>query len=256
MLGMSGTISSGDARQAMKNFSTKMPIWYQLSQMLRADILGGRLKPGERIDAEVRLAKQHGISVIPVRQALRALEEEGLIVRHRGSGTYVGAAASSMDERITSFESLYSREFARPAKILDRGTVPPPPRFQAYFHHEPLLAFVTRLAYRDGRPWSYGTLYFLAAFADKLTTDLLTRYPLYRLMREQYGAELVRSHFEAKAVAANAETAARLEIDPFSPALALFSVTFDGNDKAAGAFEMTFPGDPFVFAFNTQHDPG
>ncbi|WP_334185504.1 GntR family transcriptional regulator [Novosphingobium sp.] len=239
----------------MNNFSNKLPIWYQLSQMLRADILGGRLKPGDQIDAEVRLAKQHGISVIPVRQALRALEEEGLIVRHRGSGTYVGPLASSAAERATSFESLYSREFTKPAKILDRGTITTPAHFESYFPHDASLAFVTRVAFRDGKPWSYGTLYFPVGIADEITTDLLTRYPLYRLMREKCSIELVRSHFEAKAIAAQPEAAGHLAIEPFSAALSLLCVTFDRNDRAAGAFQMTFPGDPFIFAFNTPHEP-
>lgn len=238
----------------MNGFSSKLPKWYQLSQALRHDILTGKIKPGARVESEVRMADRHGISVIPVRQAMRALEQEGLIVRQRGSGTYVSEHLHSSNQAVTSLEALYSREFSRPAAILDRGTVAMPPQFREYFPATDELAFVRRLAYRDEKPWSYGILYFAPAYAGKFTKDLLERYPTYRLLRELYGLELVRSHFEAKAVAAGKEVADFLEIDPYSPALSLSCVTFDRQDMAVGAFEMTFPSDPFTFSFDTSHE--
>src|SRR3990167_1466278 len=158
------------AQETLVNgFSSKLPKWYQLSQILRGEILAGRIKPGERVDAEVRLAERHGISVIPVRQALRALEQEGLIVRRRGSGTYVSENLHPFRQAITSLETLYSREFTKPAVILERGTVATPEQFRTAFAGAAELAYVRRLAYREGRPWSYGTLYFAPAYAGKLT---------------------------------------------------------------------------------------
>jgi GntR family transcriptional regulator len=238
----------------VNGFSSKLPKWYQLAQTLRSDIVSGRMKSGERIDAEVRLAEQYGISVIPVRQALRALEQEGLVVRHRGSGTYVSDTPHSFKQAVTSLETLYSREFAKPAVILERGTVAMPEQFRAAFAGIADLAFVRRLAYREGKPWSYGTLYFAPAYAGKLTDRLLERFPTYRLLRELYGLELTRSHFEAKAVAAGQEVAGFLEIDPFSPALSLSCVTYDRDDEAVGAFAVTFVSDPFTFSFDTSHE--
>ena len=70
-------------------FNRNLPLWYQLSQMLRSEILGGQLAAGDRVPPEVELARRHGVSVVTVRQALRALDEEGLILRQRGRGTFV-----------------------------------------------------------------------------------------------------------------------------------------------------------------------
>ncbi|WCB93451.1 HTH-type transcriptional repressor RspR [Baekduia alba] len=49
------------------------------SDALRSAIVGGRLKPGDRLK-EVELAEELGISRAPVREALRQLEHEGLVV--------------------------------------------------------------------------------------------------------------------------------------------------------------------------------
>lgn len=51
-------------------------------------ILNGRLKPGERL-MEVQLAEEMGVSRTPVREAIRKLELEGLVVMVPRKGAYV-----------------------------------------------------------------------------------------------------------------------------------------------------------------------
>src|SRR3972149_11837490 len=79
-------------------FSRKLPLWYQLSQILRSEILGGQLAPASQIAPEVQLAKRYGVSVITVRQALKSLEADGLISRHRGRGTFVSPTLRTRKE--------------------------------------------------------------------------------------------------------------------------------------------------------------
>jgi DNA-binding GntR family transcriptional regulator len=55
---------------------------------LRKWIVNGRLKPGQRI-IETEIAKQFGTSQVPVREALRGLEEEGLVRTVQYKGAYV-----------------------------------------------------------------------------------------------------------------------------------------------------------------------
>lgn len=238
----------------MPVFSSKLPIWYQLAQTIRADILSGRLEPGARVSPEVQLAQMHGVSVMPVRQALRALENERLLTRQRGRGTFVCGADRLPSSSATPLATLYSTEFGRAADVLERGTTRVPERFAAHFGGVERLAFVRRIAYRDNQPWSFGTLYFPEAMAKRITTPLLRRYPLYRIMRERCGVQLVRSHFDAQALPASMEVAQSLVVDPFSPVLFLACVTYDERQAAIGAFEMTFPSAPFTFSFETPHE--
>ncbi len=57
-----------------------------VSEEIRGRILGGKLRPGERL-VEDRLSSELGVSRVPVREALRQLSAEGLvrIERHRGA---------------------------------------------------------------------------------------------------------------------------------------------------------------------------
>jgi GntR family transcriptional regulator len=51
----------------------------------------GEFKPGDQLPSEFELAKKLGVSRMTLREALRALEEEGLLARKQGVGTFVKA---------------------------------------------------------------------------------------------------------------------------------------------------------------------
>jgi DNA-binding GntR family transcriptional regulator len=55
---------------------------------LRRSIIAGRCKPGDRLDLEA-LARSHGTSVTPVRDALQMLGQEGLVMIKPRSGYFV-----------------------------------------------------------------------------------------------------------------------------------------------------------------------
>lgn len=241
----------------MTGFSSKLPIWYQIAHRLRSAILSGQPASGDKLEAETRLAEQYGVSVVPVRQALRALEEEGLIARRRGSGTFVCRVPPAFARGATSLKDLYSSAFTEPARILERGEVEIPQKFRSHFARDcASLHAIKRIAYRNDAPWMFGTLYILPFYATSISTADLERFPLYRLLEERHGVRLARSRFEAKAVAIGEEAAQYLEVAACEPALTLNCVSFDRHDRAVGAFDMTFPHEPFVFCFDTLHELG
>lgn len=68
------------------------PLYEQVAQVLRAEITG-KHKPGDKLESGPTLAKRLGVSVLTVREAVNALTQEGLLIRERGSGTYVRQTA-------------------------------------------------------------------------------------------------------------------------------------------------------------------
>src|SRR5581483_6967154 len=66
----------------------RAPLSEQIAEWIRNMIVAGDLKPGERI-VESRIARQIGVGQPTVREALVALEHQGLIVRKANSGCVV-----------------------------------------------------------------------------------------------------------------------------------------------------------------------
>lgn len=86
---------------------------------LREAIIAGELKPGERL-MEVQLAEEMGVSRTPVREAIRKLELEGLVVMIPRKGAYV--AGLSLKDAADVFEIRESLEGLAAALAADRIT--------------------------------------------------------------------------------------------------------------------------------------
>jgi len=63
----------------------------RLAERLGQEIDAGRLRPGDRLPTEQRLADAHGVSRTVVREAVHQLKSRGLLRSRQGSGVYVTA---------------------------------------------------------------------------------------------------------------------------------------------------------------------
>jgi len=66
-----------------------IPLYRQIEEYLREQILTGQLEPETRLPASRQLAQELGLSRITVNNAYATLESEGLLYSREGSGTYV-----------------------------------------------------------------------------------------------------------------------------------------------------------------------
>ena len=73
-----------------------VPIYQQIADQFKADILAGKLAQGEYLPSIRGLAKDLRISVITTMKAYEQLEAEGLVTAVQGKGFYVNAQDSQM----------------------------------------------------------------------------------------------------------------------------------------------------------------
>ena len=86
------------------NRSSKVPLYHQLYEILRAKIIDGRWPTGTMILPESELCSIYQVSQITARQALDNLVSDGLIYRQRGRGSFVAQPAIETNlSRIVSF---------------------------------------------------------------------------------------------------------------------------------------------------------
>jgi GntR family transcriptional regulator len=77
------------------DFDSNIPYYIQLIEVLKSMIASGQWKPGDQIPSEPDLCDTYGVSRTVVRQALREIELDGLIVRRKGKGTFVAGSRSA-----------------------------------------------------------------------------------------------------------------------------------------------------------------
>lgn len=76
--------------------SSGVPIYQQISDAFKAEILAGKFKDGEYLPSIRELAKDLKISVITTMKAYEQLQSEGLVTAVQGKGFYVNAQDSEM----------------------------------------------------------------------------------------------------------------------------------------------------------------
>ena len=80
------------------NHSSMVPIYEQLMEQIKSDIIQSELKEGEALPSVRTLAGELRISALTVKKAYDKLEEEGFVTTVHGKGTYVAASNTQLME--------------------------------------------------------------------------------------------------------------------------------------------------------------
>lgn len=83
-----------------------LPLYHQLRMALLDRIASDEFRPGDALPSERQLASDYQVSRITVIQALKALEDEGVLERHQGRGTFIAEPAQHEERKFTSDQTL------------------------------------------------------------------------------------------------------------------------------------------------------
>lgn len=105
--------------------SSPVPLYFQVAEQFEQAILTGEIAPGERIENEIALAKDLGLSRPTMRQAIQVLVDKGMLVRKRGVGTQVVHGKIRRSVELTSlFDDLSAAGQKPRTEVLAVGKVP------------------------------------------------------------------------------------------------------------------------------------
>src|SRR5690554_375385 len=83
-----------------------MPLYLQIKEKLAQDIRDKKYKYGEKLPSELELAAMFGVSRSTLREAIRALAQEGLVSIRRGLGTFVTGNRLDIRSNIAELHSI------------------------------------------------------------------------------------------------------------------------------------------------------
>ncbi|MFE0676205.1 GntR family transcriptional regulator [Streptomyces sp. NPDC058867] len=229
----------------------KLPLWYQVSQSLRASILGRRPQDPLRLPTEEQLAGHYGVSVLTMRQALKELEDEGLITRHRRRGTFIEphVRRGTPVRLLGSVDAIVAQQSGMTTRLLDRGKGPVPAELAEYFPDLDEVGTYHRLRCdeKSGEPTNHARNYVRPELAARVDPADLERWPMTKVLRDSVGADISRITDTVEARLADPETARLLEVPLLSPILHYTGVTYDSAGRALDVAVIHYRGDRFSF---------
>src|SRR5215475_7370352 len=96
----------------LKRDQRVVPLYYQVQHTISQRISRGEYAPGTQLPSESELSRELGVSRVTVREALRVLAQENLLVKAQGRGTFVAddALAKQPSRTFTGYlEDLYDQ---------------------------------------------------------------------------------------------------------------------------------------------------
>ena len=194
-----------------------------------------RSQPGEALPSEPKLPEQLGVSRATLRDAMRAFQERGLIVRRQGVGTYVGPKLIEAGlEELVSIETLAAQIGLRVAMdglSVERRQPSQPEAETLELQVGQRVVEIARVIRAAGKPVAY----LIDVIADGLIPDEAWdssfRGSVLDLLLERGELPLEYSRTEINAVAADHDLAARMELS-LGEVLLLFEaslITRDGT---------------------------
>ncbi|MBD0321816.1 MAG: GntR family transcriptional regulator [Aldersonia sp.] len=211
--------------------SSPVPLYFQLAQACEKAILDGQLRPGDRFENELALAKRLSLSRPTTRRAIQELVDKGLLVRKRGVGTQVVQTPVHRPVELTSLYDDLSRAGQAPStSVLTYESGPPSREVAQNLNVAPDSDVVTvrRLRRSMGEPLALMTNYLPAAIAPE--REELEKVGLYQALRSRgVHIRLARQRIGAKA--ADREEAGLLDEKVRAPLLTMTRTAFDDSGQ-------------------------
>lgn len=185
--------------------NSPVPLYFQVAQHLEQAIEAGRLPPGTRLDNELLLADQLGLSRPTLRRAMQYLVDKGLLVRRRGVGTRVVQPKVRRPLELSSLYDDLANSGQRPTtRVLSHELRPAPEEVATALMVPEGTPVVTLVRLRSAldQPIAKMTNY-LPESSPEMTIEALETYGLYNLLR----AAGIQLHAAAQTIGARTATA-------------------------------------------------
>lgn len=171
------------------SLDSDVPLYSQLVSIVKRNITAGTLSPGELIPSEAELCRTFNVSRSTVRQAIGALEAEGLVVRKQGRGTFVAEPKMRRKtENVYSFTSEISSMGLTPSStLIDFAIISPTPdivKVLELTNSDSMVYRFTRIRNVDGEPLILETSFYPQYIYPNLTRELLRTHSFYSLLYE------------------------------------------------------------------------
>ncbi|MFU0922620.1 GntR family transcriptional regulator [Kluyvera sichuanensis] len=235
--------------------SSTVPLYSQIKQALIEELQEDE-RAADLVLTEASLIKRFHVSRAPIRQALKELEDEGYVVRHRAKGTFpvrrVNVSLSPTLE-LGGISSYLTEQGLKPTSrivALARVTAPDEVNEILDLDTDARLLYVQRIIYVKGIPLVWSSTY-LCTPPDFLPSmvELEQAGTMFALVNQQLGMTFTRGVQNIWATGANTEEAEALEIEPGAPVMVSATTLYSRDGKPAGWRRAVHRADDFKYTF-------
>jgi GntR family transcriptional regulator len=245
---------------------TDRPIYRQIAEDLRRQILSGELPPGAKLPTENELVEKYQVARLTTRQAIDVLKAEGLLDAIRGRGVFVRSQPPIFRAGSDRF-ARWRREANQAGFFADTAAAGREPQIEVRVFRQAASAAIAvrlglpkraRVLVRERRMLADGVPLQLAT--SYVPIDLVDQAPaiakpnsgpggIYMRM-EEAGHPIVRFAEQVSARMPTPEEARALQLGPGTPVLQVQRTTYSEGDRAIETVDMVLAANRYELGYD------
>lgn len=234
------------------DFESKIPLYYQLKEQIKQNILSGNYKEGDLIPSEREFSDSYDLSSTTIRRALNDLVQEHFLERKAGRGTFVRRRKVKRDLRkVLGFTKNITEMGLTPGtKVLSKKIVT-----ANAFARERLglvkgakVVRLERLRLADDVPMMLETRYVRTDLCPRIEHEELSS-SLWRIFEEKYGLKPNRHIQGMTILTISGPAAALLTLNDNSLVFLIKGVTYVRENEPIECEESLYRSDKYELTF-------
>lgn len=235
-----------------------IPLWHQIYAMLRDQILAGAYASGDALPSERAIVKLFSVSRITAQRAVEQLEQEGLVRREHGRGTFVagGGQPAPINANMQALiDNVVALGAATAGRIIALENAVPPTAIREALQLAPGEAaqHSTHLRLRDDAPIGLITTWVPADIGRRVSARDIEAQPMLAIL-EQKGVRPSWAQQAMGAQAATPEEARHLGVAAGTPLVRLQRLVYDADDRPVEFLVALYRGDRYEYRTVLRRD--
>jgi len=213
---------------------------------------------GMRLPPERELAARMGVARETLRRALRDLQQDGVLERRQGAGTFVSGQSWLKPLLLRSFsEDMAARGLVPSSEILSSRATRADARVARNLKLVPgsRVLELRRLRLASGEPMALEETYLCLQMLPGFDVECVAAESLYEVLRRDYGVVPRNAAQEIQATVLSEDEALLLDVAPFSPALMVERQVFSTLGQAFEYGKTIYRADRYRFEVNVGRPP-
>jgi GntR family transcriptional regulator len=231
-----------------------VPLYHQIQQLIRHRVAKNHYSPGSQIPSEHELCRELKVSRITVREALKELVREGMLLKVQGKGTFVAPDAALPLPPIKytgALEDIYERVLRLDVVDVEMSRVPVPPSLRQLLGlpaYETEVTCIKRLRNINGEPFSFTVNYLPVSIGDRIRKEDLFTAPLMAILEGEINIPIRRADETVEAAPADPEVSSRLRIPVLYPVMHVTRTMYTEGDKPFELVETFYRADKYKYS--------
>lgn len=234
-----------------------IPLYYQLKEIILAEITNNQLKPGDCLPTEKEFMESYHISRSTVRQAILELVGEDYLARQKGKGTFVSQPKlrQTYINKVQTYEEQMKDLGKEPkTKVLEFTLMDPSTQVckNLQLSKDEKVIKLVRIRYANEEPIVMVETYMPYAICGfVMDHDLVTEY-LYNVLSLQEESAVIKATRSIEATLASQAEAQMLDIKEDHALQVITTIGFNKNNQPVEYTVAKYRGDRNTFIIETQ----